>query len=89
MFEITKEPYLQSFQYKILNRILNNKQNLYRLKISQTDQCNVGKEVDGVEHRLYLGYAFKPTLCEVLFGIPNVNSTDIKLFNSPREMVYK
>ena len=29
-FQITKEPYLQSFQYKILNRILINKDNLFK-----------------------------------------------------------
>ena len=48
-FEITKEPYLQSFQYNNLNRILNNKHNL---KKSQTDQCYICKEVDVVvRHR--------------------------------------
>ena len=52
-FEITKEPYLQSFQYKILNRIFNNKDNLYKWKISQSNECGVCKEVDGVEHHLF------------------------------------
>ena len=36
--EIAKEPYLQSFQYKILNMILNNKQNLYKWKLLQTEK---------------------------------------------------
>ena len=52
VFEITKEPYLQRFQYKILNRILNNKDNLFKWKITQSNECNVCKEVDGVEHHL-------------------------------------
>ena len=52
-FEITKEPYLQSFQYKILNRILNNRDNLFKWKISQSNICNSCKEVDGVEHHLF------------------------------------
>lgn len=47
-FEITKEPYLQSLQYKILNRILNNKQNMYKWKLSQTYKCNVCSEVDSL-----------------------------------------
>ena len=50
--EITKTNYLQSFHYTILNRILNNKHNLYKWKISQTDKCYVCKEVDGFEHHL-------------------------------------
>ena len=52
-FKITKEPYLQSFQYKILNRILNNKDNLFKWKITQSNECNICKEVDGVEHHLF------------------------------------
>ena len=51
-FEITKEPYLQSFQFKILNRILNNKENLQKWKISDSNKCDICKEVDGVEHHL-------------------------------------
>ena len=52
-FHITKEPYLQSFQYKILNRILNNNENLYKWKIQNSNECNLCGEVDGVEHHLF------------------------------------
>ena len=52
-FEITKEPYLQSFQFKIINRILNNNENLKKWKIRDSGDCCVCKEVDGVEHHLY------------------------------------
>ena len=53
-FEITKEPYLQSFQFKIINRILNNNENLHRWKISKNNECYLCGEVDGIEHHLFL-----------------------------------
>ena len=54
-FEITKEPYLQSFQFKILNRNLNNNENLYKWKILENNKCHVCEEVDGIEHHLFFG----------------------------------
>ena len=52
-FEITQEPYLQTFQYKIINRILNTREKLYKWKIADTDKCSECGEVDGVEHHLF------------------------------------
>ena len=52
-FYITKEPYLQSFEYKILNRILNTNENLYKWKIQNSSECKLCGEVDGVEHHLF------------------------------------
>ena len=52
-FHITKEPYLQSFQYKILNRILNNNENLYKWKLQNSNECKLCGEVDGVEHHSF------------------------------------
>ena len=51
--KIAKEPYLQSFQYKILNRILNNKVYLHKWKIAENNKCYVCEEVDGIEHHLF------------------------------------
>lgn len=34
-YKITKEPYFQSLQYKILNRILNCNERLYKWNISE------------------------------------------------------
>ena len=39
VYKITKEPYLQSFQYKILNRTLNCRYNLYKWNISSSPTC--------------------------------------------------
>ena len=52
-FDITKEPYLQSFQYKILNRILNTNENLHKWKILNLSECKSCGEVDVIEHHLF------------------------------------
>ena len=52
-FKYMREPYLQSFQYKILNRILNTNEKLENWSIKQSNQCNYCQAVDTVEHHLY------------------------------------
>ena len=52
-FAVTNEPYLRSFQYKIINRIINCKDKLYQCKILETNLCAVYKEVDGVEPHIF------------------------------------
>ena len=47
------EPYLQSFQYKILNRLLNCNEKLNKWKIKPTDKCTYCNEVDTIAHHLY------------------------------------
>ena len=38
-YKIVTEPYLQSFQYKILNRILNTREKLFQWKMSENSNC--------------------------------------------------
>ncbi len=54
-YKINKEPYLQSFQYKILNRILNCNSNLFKWKIIDDKSCVYceHEQPDTIEHRLY------------------------------------
>ena len=47
------EPYLQSFQYKIINRLLNCNENLYKWKIKNSDKCFYCPEIDTIEHHLF------------------------------------
>ena len=51
--KITGEPYLQSLQYKVINRILNCNDKLYKWKIVQTPLCNSCKVNDTIEHHLF------------------------------------
>ncbi len=99
-FKITCEPYLQSFQYKILNRILNCNERLHKWKITKENICTFCEEIDTIEHHLYecresrlfwerlttwmtnnLEVSFPLTICEIIFGFPEQNSSDIEIIN--------
>ena len=52
--KVTSEPYLQSFQYKIINRTLNCNYNLFKWKILDHSTCNYCPlNIDTIEHHLY------------------------------------
>ena len=51
-YKITKEPFLQSLQYKVLNRIVNCKERLFKWKISENNICNYCENIDTLEHHL-------------------------------------
>ena len=50
---VAKETYLQSFQYKIVTRILNCNYNLYKWGIKTSPACEYCCEVDTITHHLY------------------------------------
>ena len=50
---IVKEPYLQSFQYKIINRLTNCKQNLFKWKIVDSPICYYCGQNDTIEHHFF------------------------------------
>ena len=50
---ISPEPYLHSFQYKIVNRILNCGTNLYKWKVKDSPNCSYCDEIDTLEHHLF------------------------------------
>ena len=52
-FLITKEPALQSFQYKVINRIINCRYNLFKWKIIDSPLCTYCSTVDTIEHHLF------------------------------------
>ena len=45
-FKYTIEPYLQSFQYKITNRILNTNEKLEKWRIKQSNRCNLCESIE-------------------------------------------
>ena len=53
VYKITKEPYLQSFQYKVLNRTLNCCCILYKWKISSSPTCIYCTQTDTIVYHLY------------------------------------
>ena len=52
-YNITTEPYLQSYQYKILHRILNCNDRLFKWKIKASPECDSCGMTDTIEHRLF------------------------------------
>ena len=52
-FKYVREPYLQSFQYKIINRILNTNEKLFKWSLKQSNMCNYCKAIDTIEHHLF------------------------------------
>ena len=52
-YKIVREPYIQTFQYKILNRTLNCNGNLYKWKIKQSPNCYFCNHYDTLEHHLF------------------------------------
>ena len=52
-YKNTTEPYLQSYQYKILNRILNCNERLYKWKIKMGPECDSCGMIDTIEHCLF------------------------------------
>ena len=52
--EISKEPYLQSFQFKILHRTVNCGYNLFKWNVVDSAVCNYCNScVDTIEHHFY------------------------------------
>ena len=52
-YRILREPYLQSFQYKIINRILNCREKLLKWKLTTDDKCAYCGLIDNIEHHLF------------------------------------
>ena len=52
-FQTTCEPYLQSLQYKILNRVINCKDKLYKWNILKNNECIYCGKIDTIEHHIF------------------------------------
>ena len=52
-YKITKETYLHTFQFKILNRILNCNEKLFTWGKVNTNTCSHCIDVDTIEHHLF------------------------------------
>jgi len=52
-YKTITEPYFQSFQYKIINRILNCNEKLHKWGFKTSNQCSYCNEIDTLEHHLF------------------------------------
>ena len=52
-FSITKETYLHTFQFKILNRIMNCNEKLKTWAIKTSEKCSYCDHCDTIEHHLF------------------------------------
>lgn len=52
-YQIVREPYIQTFQYKIINRTLNCNSNLYKWGIRESPHCHYCNQYDTLEHHLF------------------------------------
>ena len=52
-FKVISEPYYQSFQYKVIHRIINCKENLHKWKLTDSPKCDYCMSIDTLEHHLY------------------------------------
>ena len=66
VYIISSEPYLQTFQYKILNRTINCRYNLWRWNIIPDGKCLYCSEIDTIEHHFYYCFVSKQFWNEVL-----------------------
>ena len=74
-FKISIEPFYQSFQYKILNRILCCRENLFKWKLISDPNFTSCTAVDTIEHHLYycnVSLKFWKQLSEWLKSILNI-----------------
>ena len=53
VYTISKEPYLQTFQYKVLNRSINCRYNLYKWNVLSSSKCYYCPDIDTIEHHFY------------------------------------
>ena len=49
----TYKTYIHTFQYKIINRILNCKEKLKKWSLTDNNECNYCRKIDTIEHHLF------------------------------------
>lgn len=52
-FKYIIEPYLQSFEYNIINQIINTNKKIHILVIKTSNKCNYCQTIDRIEHHLF------------------------------------
>ena len=79
VYKISGEPYLQSFQYKIINRSLNCRHNLYKWNKIPCNKCVYCPNIDTLEHHFCYCSVSEKFWCEIGDFLYNVISVKINL----------
>ena len=75
-YKIAHEPYLQSFQFQVIHRIINCNDNLYKWKIIDSPKCSYCTSVDTIEHHFYycrISIELWRKLSHVIYEVFNLN----------------
>ena len=79
VYSITKEPYLQSFQYKVLNRSINCRYNLFKWNVLSSGKCYYCPDIDTMEHHFYYCPISKNFWQEVYIWLRGITGCSIDL----------
>ena len=75
-YKIAHKPCLQSFQFKVIHRIINRIDKLYKWKIIENPKCSYCTSVDTIEHHFYyyrINIEFWRKLSHAIYEVFNLN----------------
>ena len=78
-YKILREPYFQSFQYKILHRIVNFGDNLFKWNIIDSPKCHYCTFIDTIEHHFFYCEIIQAFLENLEMKLKNIHDREIKL----------
>ena len=79
VYKISDKPYLQTFQYKLLNRIINCRYNLCKWSVLPSGICNYCTEIDTIEHHFYYCSISRTFWSKVFNWLQNIMGCKIHL----------
>ena len=78
-YKICTDTYIQSLQYRILNRYINCNENLFWWKINNSPQCSYCNGIDNLEHFFFYCSHTKAFWSNIKTWIENITSISISL----------
>ena len=78
-YKILREPYFQSFQYKILHRIVNCGDNLFKWNIIDSPKCHYCTLIDTIEHHFYYCEVSQAFWENLEMKLKDIYDTELKL----------
>ena len=78
-YKILREPYFHSFQYKILHRIVNCGDNLFKWNIIDSPKCHYCTFIDTIEHHFFYCEIIQAFLENLEIKLKDIYDREIKL----------